>query len=72
MFLSYSTLTLPLGFLAYDDSQEWQMMVLTHSDFFCVFDQRRGGLNVFIFRQLFVNYPWLSLSSIKLLFIQSR
>ena len=57
MFLSYSTLTLPLGFLAYDDSQEWQMMVLTHSDFFCVFDQRRGGLNVFIFRQLFVNYP---------------
>ena len=45
------------------------MMVLTQSDFFSIFDQRRGGLKFFIFRQMsYVNDPLLPLSSIKLFF----
>ena len=44
-------------------------MVLTQSDFFSIFDQRKGVLNFFIFRQMsYVNDPLLPLSSIKLLF----
>ena len=44
-------------------------MVLTQSNFFSIFDQRKGGLNFFIFRQMsYVNDPLLSLSSIKLFF----
>ena len=52
-------------------------MVLTHSDFFCIFDQRllfflkgeRKGLNFFIFRLMsYVNDPLLPLNSGKLFF----
>ena len=61
--------TLTLGLFVNNVSQEVEMMVLTQSDFFSIFDQRRGGLKFFIFRQMpYVNGHLLPLSSIKLFF----